>query len=344
MKRNKAGQVKASLSSSTPSKGSSSTSGGAVGAADNGMGSPAPMGSPIPKPKSSKSKSDKHKSKKRSRSPYKCNKCGKLKKGHICTAATKVPTKLMEAKAPMPVSPVISDQTQADYFDGTTSTVANTFFNATPISDEFLAYSSNNFPTSYSLTDYSTGMPDSSLDLTHLAYGEGELPIGGPGIGLDKTKVPFFSSWFDMAKNGIEMLLTFLNTQKPSWDILQEVILSLEEDKKKIEDWKQRFSEEVIKKVTPVEQTSANEEDPSGFNTFGEEDSGTQDSLKEDFISSQPLKRRRLSFGPTGGSQNSESSMDIQEEHSEENVEISNFKEMDSQEGLDSESSVKTDT
>jgi len=52
-----------------------------------------------------------------------------------------------------------------------------------------------------------------------------------------------------MAKNGIEMLLTFLNTQKPSWDILQEVILSLEEDKKKIEDWKQRFSEEVIKKL-----------------------------------------------------------------------------------------------
>jgi len=220
MKRNKAGQVK-NLSSSNPSKGG-----------DNGIGSPL-MGSPVPKPKS-KSKSDKHsKSKKRSRSPYKGNKCGKLKKGHICTAATKVPTKLMEAKAPMPVSPVISDQSQADYFDGTTSTVANTFFNATPISDEFLAYSSNNFPTSYSLTDYSTGMPDSSLDLTHLAYGEGELPISGPGIGLDKSKVPFFSSWFDMAKNGIEMLLTFLNTQKPSWEILQEVIISLEEDKKK---------------------------------------------------------------------------------------------------------------
>jgi len=90
--------------------------------------------------------------------------------------------------------------------------------------------------------------------------------------------------------------------------------------------------------VAPVDP-SGNEED-SGFNTFSEEEnSGSQDSLKDDYISSQPLKRRRLSFGPTGGSQS-----ELPEEHAEENVEISNFKEMDSQEGLDQESSVKTDT
>jgi len=63
------------------------------------------------------------KKKKRSRSPYKCHKCGKPKKGHICTvlpspALIKGRETRLISPSPTPVSPPLSHQPiQMDYYD-----------------------------------------------------------------------------------------------------------------------------------------------------------------------------------------------------------------------------------
>eukprot|EP01088_Endostelium_zonatum_P006664 TRINITY_DN18811_c0_g1_i1.p1 TRINITY_DN18811_c0_g1~~TRINITY_DN18811_c0_g1_i1.p1 ORF type:complete len:510 (+),score=155.20 TRINITY_DN18811_c0_g1_i1:76-1605(+) len=242
---------------------------------------PSPLG-PSTSPRESGGGGGGGKGKKRSRSPYKCNKCGKLKKGHICTQP-KVP-KMLEAKAPMPVSlPVVQDQSLmnnggGDYnIEGSSQNSLG--YSSQGMNEEFQSFTPSMFGESFSYSNSTNAGPPG----VHMGSGYGftntqtnnfpnvmsfdEMSINDPfyasltnsgsqsgfeamgGLPLDKGKVGFCISWFEMAKNGITMLETWLATQKPEWDILGDVLTQIDIDKRKYEDWKNRFQDDVLRRI-----------------------------------------------------------------------------------------------
>jgi hypothetical protein len=93
-------------------------------------------------------------------------------------------------------------------------------------------------------------MPLDDVDLSALGFID-ERPlqnIGGVGISLDTKKVPFFVNWFDNVNSSIGLLEIFLKPQRSVWPAVEELIEHLEQQKKILEDWKERFEREVIDK------------------------------------------------------------------------------------------------
>jgi hypothetical protein len=238
----------------------------------------------------------------RRRLPYKCHKCGKPKKGHICTALPGTPLfKDRTGKSNVfssPPSPGTETHGESSGVDrigwdrmqgqgegdeeeeleegdvtATTTTKEESQRTVPPfmgeLTDNFLYHTSsdNIFPTDtlsrYELAetpawgagsgggDMIGGITLDEADMSALGFID-ERPlqnVGGVGITLDSKKAPFFVSWFDNVTASLKMLETFLKTQKPSWPLLKDVLEHLEEEKKRVQYWKENFEQDVISKT-----------------------------------------------------------------------------------------------
>ncbi len=302
--------------------------------------------------------------KKRKRSPYKCHKCGKPKKGHICTA---MPNAALFKEASTSLSsppPPSSPPLLIDRDSITQSSDSGTLFPSSPynpndqqdwshyqngdkereedeeqrheggweetlqpkpfppflgdLGDMYSTSSDNLFPTDplsrYEFQTESPSWPSWGLgsgsqdfiapttldefDISAFGYIDERPPenVAGIGFTLDSKKAPFFVSWFEMAISGMQMLETFLKTQKPVWSALDEVLAHLEEEKKRITEWKESFGNEVINKgldPSKVIKTDASVSAGPPIEVMVEEEEEVQ--LADDKETGAATKRRRLS-------------------------------------------------
>ncbi|ELR15131.1 uncharacterized protein ACA1_216330 [Acanthamoeba castellanii str. Neff] len=104
-----------------------------------------------------------------------------------------------------------------------------------------------------------TPAAEEDFDISLFGYIDERPPekVSGVGITLDQKKVPFFVSWFEMAASGLDMLETFLKTQRPAWRALPGVLEDLHEQKRKLNAWKDNFGKEVIGKALHEQQQQA---------------------------------------------------------------------------------------